>query len=185
MRGNERDSHVRRFHECQATRSVATVTPATAISFFRPEFNDFLYAPIGADKNEMPLSVLSALTRLNVDPWAEAAELSELPRDTATRRLVALIGRLPGGQGAQTDAKVIAHRLIELLPRGSGSNVRPAEEASSRLEISRSTFGRLLIGAGLVIVVLLFAANREPSSRGGRIDPPASSTTSPPQTVPQ
>jgi hypothetical protein len=31
----------------------------------------------------MPLSVLSALTRLNVDPWAEAAELTELSKDTA------------------------------------------------------------------------------------------------------
>ena len=119
------------------------MTPATATSFFRPEFNDFLYASIGTDKNEMPLSVLSALTRLNVDPWAEAAELSELPRDPATRRLASLIGRLPGGQGAQTDANAIAHRLIELLPRGSGLNVRPAEEAGSRLEMSRSTFGEI------------------------------------------
>jgi hypothetical protein len=161
------------------------VTPATAISFFRPEFNDFLYAPIGADKNEMPLSVLSALTRLNVDPWAEAAELSELPRDTAMRRLALLIGRLPDGQGAQTDARAIAHRLIDLLPRRSGLNVPPAEEAGSRLEMSRSTFAKFLIGAGLVIVVLLFAANREPPSRAGRIDPPASGTASPPQTVPQ
>ena len=151
----------------------------------RREFNDFLYASIGADKREMPLSVLSALTRLNVDPWAEAAELSELPRDTATRRLASLIGRLPGGQGAQTDANAVAHRLIELRPRGSGLNVRSAEETVSRLEMSRSTFGKFLIGAGLVIVVLLFATSGEPSSRAGRIDPPASGTTSPPQTVPQ
>jgi hypothetical protein len=161
------------------------VTPATTTSFFRPEFNDFLYAPIGADKNEMPLSVLSALTRLNVDPWEEAAELSELPRDTAARRLASLIGRLPGGQGAQTDANAIAHGLIELLPRRSGLNVRPAEEAGSRLEMSSSTLGKFLIGAGLVIVVLLFAANHDPPSRGGRIEPPASGTASPPQTVPQ
>ena len=41
------------------------------------------------------------------------------------------------------------------------------------------------MGAGLVIVVLMFAANREPSSRGAWIDPPVSGTASPPQTVPQ
>jgi hypothetical protein len=61
------------------------VTPATSISFFRPEFDDFLYAPIGADGVEMPLSVLSALARLDVDPWTEAAELSELPKGAAAQ----------------------------------------------------------------------------------------------------
>jgi hypothetical protein len=55
------------------------MTPATSVSFFRSEFDDFLYAAIGADRNESPLSVLSALARLNLDPWQEAAELSELP----------------------------------------------------------------------------------------------------------
>ena len=44
------------------------MTPATSVSFIRPEFGDFLYAPIGEDRNEMPLSVLSALARLGVDP---------------------------------------------------------------------------------------------------------------------
>jgi hypothetical protein len=161
------------------------VNPATAISFFRPEFNDFLYAPIGAQKNDMPLSVLSALTRLNVDPWAEAAELSELPRDTATRRLASLIGQLPNGQEARTDASAIANRLIDLLPRRGGSNKRPADETGSGFEMARSTFAKFLIGAGLVIAVLLFAADRESSSRAGRIAPPASGTASPPQTVPQ
>src|SRR6187200_2302521 len=74
------------------------VTAAASVSFFRPEFDDFLYAAIGADRNEMPLTVLSALSRLDVDPWAEAAELSELPKDAATQRLASLIGRLPGGR---------------------------------------------------------------------------------------
>jgi len=34
------------------------MTAAASVSFFRPEFDDFLYAPIGADRNEMPLTVL-------------------------------------------------------------------------------------------------------------------------------
>ena len=61
------------------------MTPAASVFFVGSQFNDFLYAPIGADRNEMPLSVLSALARLDIDPWKEAAELSELPTDTATR----------------------------------------------------------------------------------------------------
>ena len=64
-----------------STQLVIIVTPATSVSFFRPEFDDFLYAPIGADEGEMPLSVLSALARSDLDPWQEAAELSDLPKD--------------------------------------------------------------------------------------------------------
>ena len=104
------------------------VTPAASISFFRPEFDDFLYAPIGTERNEMSLSVLSALARLGVDPWEEAAELSELPKDTATQRLASLIARLPGGRWTQADSRTIATRLIELLPRRFSSKVPLAEE---------------------------------------------------------
>jgi hypothetical protein len=66
---------------------VVIVTPAFSVSFFRPEFDDFLYAPIGVERNEMSLSVLSALARMEMDPWQQAAELSELPKDTAALRL--------------------------------------------------------------------------------------------------
>ena len=36
------------------------------------EFDKFLGAPVGEGRNGTPLSVLSALARLNVDPWHEA-----------------------------------------------------------------------------------------------------------------
>ena len=79
------------------------MTPAASVSFFRPEFDDFLHAPIGTDSNEMPLSVLSALARLNIHPWQEAADLSELPKDAATQRLASLIARLPTPRWTQAD----------------------------------------------------------------------------------
>src|SRR4026209_1617645 len=103
------------------------VTAAASVSFFKPEFGDFLYAAIAADRNEMPLTVLSALSRLDLDPWEEAAELSELPKDTATQRLATLIARLPGGRWAEADSKAIADRLIDLLPSPSRSRVQSSE----------------------------------------------------------
>ncbi len=105
------------------------MTPGASVSFFRPEFDAFLYAPIGTDGNEMPLSVLSALARLDIDPWEEAAELSELPKDTATQRLASLIARLPGGRWTQADSRGIAHRLIELLPRRNSPKVPLTDKA--------------------------------------------------------
>ena len=161
------------------------MTPATSVSFFRPEFNDFLYAPIGSGGNGMPVSVLSALSRLDVDPWAEAAELSGLPKDTAVRRLAALIARVPGAAWAQADSRATAHRLIELLPYSGGSKAPSAATGRGLPVMSDSTVVKMLICAALVVTVLFIAAGRDPSSRDGRVDPPASNTVSAPQTVPQ
>ena len=153
------------------------MTPATSVAFFRPEFGDFLYAPIGGDRNEMPLSVLSALARLDVDPWQQAAELSQLPKDIATQRLASLLARLPSGRWAQTDLRVIAGRLIDLLPRSS-SKVPLAVKAHSLREMTRSTAVRMLICAALAATVLIIAASLEPS-RGDQLDAPAFNTASP------
>ena len=125
------------------------MTPAVSTFFVSPEFNDFLYAPIGAEDNKMTLSVLSALSRLNVDPWAEAAELSELPKDTAARRLASLIAQVPGGRWAQADCAAIANRLIELLPHGSRSRVPLAPQAHGLPLITHSSGLRILICAAL------------------------------------
>ena len=35
-----------------AIQLVVIVTPAASVSFFRPEFDDFLYAPIGTERND-------------------------------------------------------------------------------------------------------------------------------------
>ena len=86
------------------------------------EFNDFLFAPIGEDRNGMLVSVLSGLARSDVDPWQEAAKLAQLPGEVATRELAALIGALPDRSASYPDPRTIATRLIALLPRRFGSN---------------------------------------------------------------
>jgi hypothetical protein len=69
----------------------------------------------------MSLSVVSALARLGVDPWREAARLAGLPKPTAAAALAGMIGKLPAGAAWQFDAAGCAGRLIELLP-----SIRPA-----------------------------------------------------------
>ena len=49
------------------------MTLAARFSLLHSDLNDFLFASVGDEQNGMPLSVLSALTRLGVDPWEEAA----------------------------------------------------------------------------------------------------------------
>ena len=68
------------------------------------EFDDFLFAPIAEESNGMLLSVISALARLDLDPWQEAIKLAGLPGETATKRLASLlIAALPGGPSAHLD----------------------------------------------------------------------------------
>ena len=170
---------MRRFDRSNAIRLAAIVTAAASVSFFRPEFDDFLYAPIGADRGEMPLSVLSALSRLDVDPWREAAELSELPKGVAAQRLASLIARLPGGRWPLADARAIADRLIQLLPH-RGSSAPPATKPHGLHGMNVSTI--VLICAALAIAGLIIAASYERSRRSDDADAPAYSRASPPQT---
>ncbi|MFM9848442.1 MAG: hypothetical protein ACKVP3_14925 [Hyphomicrobiaceae bacterium] len=118
---------------------MVIMTPATSVSFFRSEFDDFLYAAIGADRNESPLSVLSALARLNLDPWQEAAELSQLPKGIAAARLEKLIARLPRGRWAEADLGAIADRLIALLP----------SIPSAAAQVSKDSHGRRMASASV------------------------------------
>jgi len=69
----------------------------------------------------MLVSVLSGLARLDVDPWQEAADLAQLPGETATQRLASLIGALRDGDPSYLDPRTIAMRLIALLPNRNGT----------------------------------------------------------------
>ncbi len=81
------------------------------------DFDDFLFAPIGEDGNGMLLSVVSALTRLDLDPWQVARDLSRMPAAAAIDELEAVIAMLPNRVIQGRDQSAIALRLAALLPR--------------------------------------------------------------------
>jgi hypothetical protein len=82
----------------------------------QPRFDKFLFATVGDEVDEMPLSVISALTRLGLDPRQEAARLSSLSNREAVEQLARLIAELSGGSGQGDEARKIAGGLIGLLP---------------------------------------------------------------------
>ncbi len=90
-------------------------------------YNAFLHAPLGRDAQGTELTVLSALTRLGLDPWAEAARLADLARGDAARSLAAAIARLPvaglTGSWTESEAAAVAERLVGALPEGSAPAV--------------------------------------------------------------
>ena len=119
------------------------------------EFDDFLLAPIGEDNNGMLLSVLSALARSGVDPWTEAATLTRLPEDNATRKLAALIAALPAGPSARPDPAAIAARLISLLPCRAGSRVPLRPMPSGSASMTRSPLVRYLVFYVIFALIML------------------------------
>ena len=132
------------------------MSAAASASFFSPEFENFLYAPVAGSEHEIHLTVLSALSRLNLDPWVEAAELSVLPKDTAARRLAALITQIPGGTWTNADAKGIAHRLVGLLPRTNSDGVTAAKPLGSQWARPSTT---MLICVALGLAAAVIATN--------------------------
>ncbi len=74
------------------------MAPALSPFFQDHSFDPFLFAAVGEERNGMLLSVLSALARLDLDPWFEAASLSRLPAAAATQRLTSLLSSLPNAQ---------------------------------------------------------------------------------------
>jgi hypothetical protein len=152
---------------------------ATAAS----EFDQFLYAPIAEEHSGMLLSVLSALARLNLDPWDEAARLARLPRIAATGYLTKLIAALPEGPEARTDPQALAERLISLLPRRvAGKDSAPAAGLASGLPVSRH---RLIVPLAVYLfLMLLLLANQWLTQRASQAAAGAHPTASARMSVP-
>ena len=84
-------------------------------------YNDFLFAPICDESNGMRLSVLSALARMNVDPWEEAARLSTLSAPDAQETLLSTLKFFPGNRQQPAETEMLAAKLVALLPEADES----------------------------------------------------------------
>lgn len=143
------------------------------------EFNTFLFAPIGEEGNGMMLSVASALARLEIDPWEEAARLAELPKEAAASALDQLIERLPRGFWRRSDIPAIAASLIELLPRRTRAVTPDRRRGAGRGKVSVSSIAWLMVLVLMATVFFSMGSDRTPRGNG---DPTSfrASTTAPP-----
>lgn len=118
----------------------------------------------------MLLSVLSALARMDIDPWEEAAKLAQLPRETATRTLALLIAALPSGPSVRPDPEAIAPRLIALLPCPPVAlEVRPSKGSAAAAAVAhRPVFTYVISYLIFMIFVLVgqwFMARVQPPAQ--------------------
>ena len=131
------------------------VTRAPPVAKLGSEFDIFLFTLIGEERHAMPISVLSALARSNVDPWEEAAALAQLPRTAATERLGWIIASLPGRTTMHLDPRTIAGGLIDLLPRRRRDFALPREKVSAAGAMINSR--TLMYGAFVLMGIMLGA----------------------------
>ena len=126
-----------------------------SVTCLKRQFDDFLFARLDEDSDATPISVLSMLARLDIDPWEEAAKLARLPRAAAAGRLVDFIAATPGAAGAYLNAKAVSDRLLSLLP----SPVLPRQE-NTKHALKRFPFVWLLILFAFVVAILLVVMSR-------------------------
>src|SRR5687768_1019648 len=124
----------------------------------RTDFDEFLLAPIGEDGSGLPLTMLSALARLDVDPWEEAASLASLPVEAATQRLVSLLATVPDWRVPRGDAAAIVTLLVGLLHRSPAVKARAPVAPPRGAMIAPSRDSRFAIYY-LVALIFMLAAH--------------------------
>jgi hypothetical protein len=151
------------------------------------EFDKFLFTALGDDQNGLPLSVVSLLARMNLDPWVEAGALAALPAEAAARRLAGSLDALTDPLLRQTNSETTIRRLLALLPR-PGPAAAPTLTSSSDTSAPepRSHIRSIVfIASTLALIVgsqILIAHRHVPvqSATG----PSPASLRAPPQSVP-
>jgi hypothetical protein len=106
-----------------------TSTDADAFTLKNSNLNAFLYADVGTELNGSALTILSVLSRLGNDPWAEAARWTAMPKAAMIDCLARSIGKMPLDPQALADTNAIATRLVLLLPMQTqppGQGIREA-----------------------------------------------------------
>src|SRR6266446_7278521 len=103
----------------------------------RPDLDKFLFAAVGDEIDGIPLSMISALTRLGLDPWQESGRLASLSSREAVEQLARLIAEIPGIFRPLGEAREIADGLVGLLPKHDDS--RAAPQVQIRPRYSRPT----------------------------------------------
>ncbi len=142
------------------------------------EYNAFLFAAVGEEKVGLPLTVLTALTRLGFDPWREAARLSDLPRETAARVFAVTIAMLPEGDWKASESEAIAARLVSWLPGRSAAaipSVAAGPGGSGKMKMTSGFATWLAWGVLAVALLFLGPASRQRQQsrsrpRHGRVD---------------
>ena len=145
------------------------------------ELGSFLFAELETGPGRTPLTILSALARLGLDPWDEAGRLAGLPHQEAASELARSLAALPGAP--LLDAGVSAIELAALLPgRAAASQPSLARFDGTSLQAVRRQAALLAAAAVFTCLALLLVGHL--AAGGGRTaasQPPSAAAGSAPR----
>ncbi|AZQ66970.1 hypothetical protein EF888_07375 [Silicimonas algicola] len=117
------------------------------------EFERFLYATVGKDRNGTVVTVFSMLARIGLDPWNETAELVALGRDAAGTRLGLLLSRFQDVPALGNAHGQVGRELSLLLPESS--RLRSFVPSGSTASQSRGLSGGTILTVLALVLVLI------------------------------
>ena len=109
----------------------------------------------------MRLSVLSALARMNVDPWEEATRLAAMPKAIAEKTLLSILDLVSGRSWKSPEAAAVAARLVRLLPEPGeaaanvGTGTANAATGTAKVSAQRTNFWWVWLGFWLVMSFMM------------------------------
>ena len=119
-------------------------------STLNASYDNFLFAPVCEETNGMRLSVLSALARMNVDPWDEATRLAAMPKAIAEKTLLSILDAVSGRSLKSPEAAAIAARLVQLLPQ-PGEAATVAATTTAQGSAQRKSYWWVWLGFALAM----------------------------------
>ncbi len=154
-------------------------TRRAAVTGFGVEFRPFLQSQLWEEINGTPLSILSALARLDLDPWKEAETLAQLPRDLASQRLSALLRQLPGAPIGADPGDPLWTQTLGLLPNKTAPAAPEGVGTSGRAAASRWILVIALAYFSSILAYYAIVATHLPIVHGdkARPTPPAAVST--------
>ncbi|MEL7516708.1 MAG: hypothetical protein AAGK03_19040 [Pseudomonadota bacterium] len=118
------------------------------------DYDAFLYAQVGEDRTGAAVTVLSALARLNLEPWTEARELARLGREGAQVRLTTHFEAITDIPALARASEGRAAKLVSLLPLRAPPRVLKSLEAGTFPKLSVSW--TLMAFVGVVVLAWFY-----------------------------
>ncbi|MEX1660740.1 hypothetical protein AB4874_03630 [Thioclava sp. 15-R06ZXC-3] len=123
-----------------------------------PAFDTFLGATIGTDAKGKAVTVLSMLSRLDLDPWLEASQLSAMANAAARQRLGTLVSRFTDVPSPAAERGDTVARLVSLLPKGAAGIASVAMPAGRSLPVIGRQQSYWIFAALMVLCYVAFRA---------------------------
>ena len=120
------------------------------------DYDAFLLAEVGEDRTGAAVTVLSALARLDVEPWIEARELSLLGPEDAQVRLMTHFEAIPDIPALALASEGRAAKLVSLLPKRAPLRVSKSLEEGTNSFPRPSISWTLMAFVGVVVLMLFF-----------------------------